>query len=220
MNHKIKIAPSVLAADFTKLKDEVRRVEDGGCDLLHLDVMDGHFVPNISFGPMVVEAVRRVTKLRLDVQLMIENPWRYIDAFAKAGTHTLVVHEEACKDKLLQCLADIKKAGCHPGVSIKPETPLDAIRDVLPVVDQVLIMSVNPGFGGQAFMPEVLPKMEQLRKIYDKDICVDGGVNMETCGSIVKAGANILVAGTAIFSQHDAAGAIREMRLRGEKASC
>lgn len=214
MKTQVKIAPSLLAADFGRLADEIRKVEDGGCDMLHIDVMDGRFVPNISVGPVVVRAVRRLTRLPLCAHLMIEEPWNYIPAFADAGADEIIVHEEACGTRLSATLQIIKKSVKACGVSIRPSTPVSAIRGVLETVDTALLMTVNPGFGGQKFMPEVLPKIRELRAIYPKDIAVDGGINFETAKQVTQAGANVLIAGTAIFTNSNPKNAIKELRCR------
>ena len=212
---KLKIAPSLLAADFSKLGDEIRRVESARCDLLHIDVMDGHFVPNITVGPFIVEAIRKLTKLPLDTHLMIENPEKYIAQFVKAGSNSVTVHAEACGAKLGEVLALIRSHKVGVGVSLKPATPLAVLKNVLSQVDLVLMMTVNPGFGGQSFIPEVLPKITELRKIFAGDIEVDGGINAQTGRQTVQAGANVLVAGTAIFGKPDAGKAIEELRQAG-----
>lgn len=212
--HAIKIAPSLLSADFTKLAEEIRQVEEAGCDLIHIDVMDGHFVPNLTVGPFIVKAIRKITKLKLDTHLMIENPGRYIKDFADAGSDHITVHAEACPDNLEAVLDKIKGLGKGCGVSLRPPTPLDPVKPFLNKVDMILLMTVNPGFGGQAFMPEVLPKIEALRKIYAKDIEVDGGINKETSKKVVAAGANVLVAGTAVFGQTNRKQAIEDLRCR------
>lgn len=208
----IKIAPSLLAADFSRLGAEIERVEKAGCDMLHLDVMDGHFVPNLTIGPIIVRAIRKLTKLPLDTHLMIDTPSKYIPEFVKAGSDSITVHAEACPDDLGRTVALIRsyKVGC--GVSLKPASPLSMLEEVLGEIDLVLMMTVNPGFGGQAFMPEVLPKVRELRAKFKKDIQVDGGINKDTCQEAVRSGANVLVAGTAIFGAPDAAAAIRQMR--------
>ena len=181
MNEKrpIKIAPSLLAADFAHLADEIRKVEEAGCDLLHIDVMDGHFVPNITVGPFIVSAIRKVTKLPLDAHLMIEKPEKYIESFVKAGADNITVHAEACQDNLGDIIKTIHSHRITCGVSLKPATPLSAIKDYLRDLDMVLLMTVNPGFGGQAFMREVLTKIKDLRRQFDKDIEVDGGINKD-----------------------------------------
>ncbi len=210
----IKIAPSLLAADFSNLALEVQKVEKAGADLLHIDVMDGHFVPNITVGPVVVKAIRKITKLPLDVHLMIDHPEKYIHAFAEAGANHITIHAEACFGNLGEVIEIIHSHAITCGVSLKPATPLSRIEDHLKDVDMVLLMTVNPGFGGQAFMPEVLTKIKELRQRFDRDIEVDGGINKETCREAVRAGANILVAGTAIFGQADVKKAIEDLRCR------
>ncbi|MFA4843676.1 MAG: ribulose-phosphate 3-epimerase [Candidatus Margulisiibacteriota bacterium] len=203
----IKIAPSILSADFTRLGEEIKKVEAAGADLIHIDVMDGHFVPNITIGPLVVKACRRATKLPLDVHLMIEHPDRYIPDFAKAGADIITIHAETSKN-LDEDIELIKMNNVAPGVVVNPATPIEGIFHVLDKVAMVLIMSVNPGFEGQKFMREVLGKIRALntelraRKI-GVDIEVDGGINIETAREVVKAGANVLVAGSAIFYSDD-----------------
>ncbi|MCG3176098.1 MAG: Ribulose-phosphate 3-epimerase [Candidatus Omnitrophica bacterium] len=214
MSTRLKIAPSLLAADFADLRSEIRKVEAGGCEMLHLDVMDGHFVPNITIGPFIVEAIRKVTKLFLDAHLMIEQPERYVANFVKAGADGVTVHAEACGDRLSEVLASIRSAGARTGVSLKPATPLEPILPYLERIDMVLLMTVNPGFGGQAFMPEVLDKVRRLRTVYPGDIQVDGGINKTTGRQAVEAGANVLVAGTAIFGKTDVKQAIEELRCQ------
>ncbi len=211
---RIKIAPSLLAADFSDLAGEIRRVEAAGCDLLHLDVMDGHFVPNITIGPFIVKAIRKITRLPLDTHLMIENPENYIEEFVKAGSDAVTVHAEACEGKLAQVLEKLKTLKVGRGVSLKPATGLDCLKPFLNQIDMVLLMTVNPGFGGQSFMPEVLPKISQLRAIYSGDIEVDGGINKQTSLETVRAGANVLVAGTAIFGKPDIRQAIEDLRCQ------
>ncbi len=201
----VKIAPSILSADFAKLGEEIEDVEQGGADYIHVDVMDGHFVPNITIGPLIVEAIRPVTKLPLDVHLMIENPEQYINAFAKAGADIITVHQEATVH-LHRTIQMIKKEGVKAGVVINPATPAEMIRPILRDVDLVLFMTVNPGFGGQAFIPSVLPKIKQVAKWraeqgYSFEIEVDGGVNRETAKLCVEAGCDVLVAGSAIFNE-------------------
>lgn len=210
----LKIAPSLLAADFTDLRGEIRKVEEAGCDMLHIDVMDGHFVPNLTVGPFIVEAIRKVTGLFLDAHLMIEHPEKYVPSFIKAGADGVTVHAEACPGRLTEVLELIRSSGARTGVSLKPATPLDPIREHLSGIDMVLLMTVNPGFGGQAFMPEVMRKVRDLRAIYAGDIQVDGGINKTTCRQAVEAGANVLVAGTAIFGQTDVKQAIEELRCQ------
>lgn len=212
-----KIAPSILSADFSALGQGVRQVEEGGADWIHVDVMDGHFVPNITIGPMVVQALRKVTQLPLDVHLMIEKPERYVDAFAKAGADYLTVQAEACVH-LHRVLESIRQAGMKAGVALNPHTPLCSIEEVLENLDLILVMSVNPGFGGQRFIPQSLDKLRRLRKMLDVqnithiDIEVDGGVKLGNIREISKAGAEVLVAGSAIFNTPDPAWAVREMK--------
>jgi ribulose-phosphate 3-epimerase len=200
----IKISPSILSADFSILGDEIKSLEQAGADLIHIDVMDGHFVPNITMGPPIIKMVRKCTKLPFDVHLMISPVEKYIKAFADAGSDIITIHPEAT-DNLKRAVGTIKSLGKKAGVSLNPKTPISALMDVINDIDLILIMSVNPGFAGQGFMSEVLPKVTELRKmINDKklkiDIEIDGGINFETAPLAVKAGANILVSGTTIFS--------------------
>ncbi len=208
----IKVSPSLLSADFGRLADEVRLVEDAGCDYIHVDVMDGHFVPNITIGPFVVKAIKMVSRVPLDVHLMIESPWKYVPDFANSGSDIITVHAEACGPRLEETLDQIRGLGKRPGVSLKPGTPLDAIKPLLNKIDMVLIMTVEPGFGGQSFMPDMMPKVEALRKIYNKDIEVDGGINTQTGALAVRSGANVLVAGTAVFRAPDVPKAVRDLK--------
>lgn len=213
MNNKsIRIAPSLLAADFARLESEIRRVEEAGCDMLHIDVMDGHFVPNITVGPFIVKAIRKVTKLPLDTHLMIENPEKYIKEFVDAGSDGITIHAEACDGGLDRVLDLIRASKVTCGVSLKPASPLSMIENYLSKIDMVLLMTVNPGFGGQSFMREVLPKIKALRQIYRGDIEVDGGINKETSRETIEAGANVLVAGTAVFGKADVKQAIEDLR--------
>ena len=204
MAQNIKISPSILSADFSILGDEIKSLEQAGADLIHIDVMDGHFVPNITMGPPIIKMVRKCTKLPFDVHLMISPVEKYIKAFADAGSDIITIHPEAT-DNLKRAVGTIKSLGKKAGVSLNPKTPISALMDVINDIDLILIMSVNPGFAGQSFMSEVLPKVAELRKmINDKklkiDIEIDGGINFETAPLAVKAGANILVSGTTIFS--------------------
>jgi ribulose-phosphate 3-epimerase len=204
---KLKVAPSILSADFRNLEAEIKKVEAAGADLIHIDVMDGHFVPNITIGPLIVKACRKITKLPLDVHLMIENPDRYIPDFAKAGADIITIQVEASKN-LDEDIELIKQNNVKPGVVVNPATPVDSVFHVLDKVAMVLLMSVNPGFEAQKFMPEVLPKIKKLRSLVvsrklSVDVEVDGGINLETAKEVVKAGANVLVAGSAIFHSED-----------------
>jgi ribulose-phosphate 3-epimerase len=219
MERKIKVAPSILSADFSRLGEEIRAVEAAGADIIHIDVMDGHFVPNITIGPLVVQAARKVTKLPLDVHLMIENPERYVADFVKAGADYLTVHAEAAHHlhRLVQSMREHK--GLKAAVSLNPATPLELLDYVLGDLDMVLIMSVNPGFGGQAFIPSQLDKIRALRKRIDDRklsvvIEVDGGVKTDNAAAIAAAGADILVAGSAIFGAKDYKAAIQGIRGR------
>jgi ribulose-phosphate 3-epimerase len=213
---RAEIAPSILAADFANLGGAVRAVESAGVRLLHVDVMDGHFVPNISIGVPVVASLRKATQLLLDVHLMIENPERFVEAFARAGANTLLVHQEATAH-LDRVLAMIREEGCKAGVVINPATPVATLSEVLAQVDQVLVMSVNPGFGGQQFIPNSLEKIRQLRDLrarnhYKYGIEVDGGVAAENAAELVRAGTDILVAGTSVFHTPDPAGAVKRLQ--------
>jgi ribulose-phosphate 3-epimerase len=210
---KIKVAPSILSADFSCLGTEIKRVELAGADMLHIDVMDGHFVPNITIGPAVVKYIRRVTKLPLDVHLMIDNPEKFIDEFIGAGSDMLTMHIETINAPGFKFqAARLKRKKIKVGISLNPNTPLMKIKSLLNYVDFVLVMSVNPGFSGQAFIPAVLPKIKQLRSIFDGDISVDGGVNDKIAGSIIKAGANILAAGSYVFGAKNTKLAIERLR--------
>ena len=211
-----KIAPSILSADFTKLGEEIEKVEAAGADYIHIDVMDGHFVPNITVGPMIVKAASEVTDLPLDVHLMIENPERYIDDFVTAGSHIITVHVETVKH-LHRLLGVIQDAGIKAGTALNPATPLSSIQHVLHNLDMVVLMTVNPGFGGQSFIPEVLPKIEELKRMIDQkgmevDIEVDGGIKVNNIARVARAGANVFVAGNAVFGSQDYAETIALMR--------
>ncbi|REJ10828.1 ribulose-phosphate 3-epimerase [Halobacillus trueperi] len=215
-----KIAPSILASDFSKLGEEIKDVERGGADYIHVDVMDGHFVPNITIGPLIVDHIRPVTDLPLDVHLMIENPDQYIEAFAKAGSDIITVHQEACPH-LHRTIQLIKSHGVKAGVVINPATPAETIRPILQDVDLVLLMTVNPGFGGQSFIHSVVPKIEQISQWREEEglsfeIEIDGGVKVETAKLCTAAGADVLVAGSAIFNQEDRKKAIEEIRQSSE----
>ncbi|MDD5560659.1 MAG: ribulose-phosphate 3-epimerase [Candidatus Omnitrophica bacterium] len=209
----VKVAPSILSADFSNLSAELKKVERAGADLIHVDIMDGHFVPNITIGPVVVKYMRKATRLALDVHLMIENPLKYIDAFVNAGSDMITVHIEAVSLKELASIAKrLKGKGIKLGISLNPTTSLARIKKALPLVDFVLVMSVNPGFGGQAFIPSALKKIRQLRAIFKKDIAVDGGINRITGRQVKEAGANILAAGSYIFGAKNTRKAINSLR--------
>ncbi len=204
----IDLAPSILSADFAHLADQVERAAAGGGTVIHVDVMDGHFVPNITLGPPIVKSLRQFTRLPLDCHLMIENPDQFIAEFADAGADWISVHQEECRH-LNRTLQLIKQHNCRAGVVINPATPVDTLSEVLDIVDHVLVMSVNPGFGGQKFLPQTLHKMKKLAEIraargYSYRIEVDGGVGMDTVAEVVRAGAEILVAGSAVFGKGDA----------------
>jgi ribulose-phosphate 3-epimerase len=212
----IRIAPSILSADFGRLAEEVRAVEAAGADLVHVDVMDGRFVPNITIGPLVVEAVRKVTKLPIDVHLMIVEPERYVEAFAKAGANLISVHAEV-SPHLHRTLQAIRAAGARPAVALNPSTPLSAMEWVIGDCEMVLVMTVNPGFGGQRYVEACTQKVRDLRALADRlnpalEIEVDGGVKPENAAEIADAGADILVAGSAVFGKKDYAAAIRGIR--------
>lgn len=208
--NRLKIAPSILSADFSRLGQQVAAAEAGGGDYIHVDVMDGHYVPNITVGPLVVRAVRRVTSLPLDVHLMIESPERYLADFADAGASGLTVHVETCPH-LHRTLQQIKELGCWAGVTLNPSTPVGSLEEILPYVDLVLVMTVNPGFGGQSFIEGTLGKIRRIRAMLDDigsdaDLEVDGGIDPETTPLVVEAGANVLVAGSAIFGAAEGIG--------------
>jgi ribulose-phosphate 3-epimerase len=213
----IRIAPSILSADFSSLGEAVRAAEAGGADYVHIDVMDGHFVPNMTVGPLVVAAVRRVTSLPLDVHLMIEAPERYLAEFAQAGADILTVHVETCPH-LHRTIQQIDELGVRPGVTLNPATPIEALQEILPFVSQVLVMTVNPGFGGQGYIETMTDKIARLAAIarergLQPDIEVDGGIDTDTAPLVVGAGANVLVAGTAVFQHPDGiAAGIRALR--------
>ena len=214
--NKIKIAPSILSADFSCLDREIKRVELAGADLLHIDVMDGHFVPNITIGPVVIKYIRKVTSLPLDVHLMIEHPGKFIDAFVQAGSDMITVHIEAMPVKEFKVQSSkLKAKGIKFGVSLNPSTPLDKTMKVLKYVDFVLVMSVNPGFSGQEFNPCVIPKIKRLRAVFKGDIAVDGGINDRVAGRLIEAGVNIFAAGTYIFGAKDARRAMGRIRNAG-----
>jgi len=219
----VRLAPSILSADFAVLGAQVAAVERGGADLIHVDVMDGHFVPNLTMGPAVVKALRRITKLPLDVHLMITDPDEYIQAFAEAGAASLIVHAEVLPH-LHRTLSAIRALKCRAGVAINPSTPPSAIQEVIGLADQVLVMSVNPGFGGQSFIPESESKIQRVREMLDRagsraDIEVDGGVDASTVQRVVSAGATILVAGAAVFGTPDPEAAARSLRALAVQAA-
>jgi ribulose-phosphate 3-epimerase len=204
---KIQISPSILSADFSQLGNEIKRLEEGGADMIHVDVMDGHFVPNLTIGPPVIKALREYTKLPFDVHLMISPVHKYIKDYADAGADIITIHPEAT-DNLKESINHIKKLGKKIGVSLNPETKINLITDMLSEIDLVLIMSVNPGFGGQKFMPQVLDKIKDLKKIRDQrnlifDIEIDGGINFDNNKLAIEAGANILVSGTTVFKDNN-----------------
>jgi len=215
---KIKIAPSILSADFSRLGEEIKKVEAAGADLLHVDIMHGHFVPNITIGAQVVKDLRSITKLPLDVHLMIENPKKYVDDFIKAGSNMITVHiEVVSRNELLALKKRLKSKGVKLGISLNPATPLERVKQVLDIVDFVLVMSVVPGFGGQFFMPQALAKIKELRKIFNKDISVDGGINDSNAALVIRAGANILAAGSYIFKAKNKKQVIERLRHAGSK---
>lgn len=207
----IEVAPSLLAADFSCLESEIRRAEKAGADRLHIDVMDGHFVRNITLGPFIVRAIRKTTKLPLVAHLMIENPEKYAEEFARAGSDLIVFHIEATKDPK-SLIADIKKFKKKAGISLKPKTKVDSIKDILPLVDEVLVMTVEPGFGGQEFMRDQLPKIKAIREVYEGDIAVDGGINLETATLARQAGANVFAAGTYLFGAKNMSDLIAKLK--------
>lgn len=212
----IQIAPSILSADFAQLGEQVRAAERGGAGLIHVDVMDGHFVPNITIGPLVVRSIRKVTELPLDCHLMISDPDRYIGEFARAGANLISVHVEAATH-LHRTVTAIRELGCRPGVAINPSTPISALEEILPFVDYVLVMSVNPGFGGQSFISSALDKVSRLRDMIENrglevHIEVDGGIDLNNVAQLVRHGAQWIVAGTAVFGHGDPEAATRALK--------
>jgi len=204
---KIQISPSILSADFSQLGNEIKRLEEGGADMIHVDVMDGHFVPNLTIGPPVIKALRKQCSIQFDVHLMISPVHKYIEAYSNAGADIITIHPEAT-DNLKESILKIKNLNKKVGVSLNPESKIDLIINYLDKIDLVLVMSVNPGFGGQKFMPEVLDKVKQLKKIQSEknmnfDIEIDGGINFDNCQSAIEAGANILVSGTTVFKSNN-----------------
>lgn len=211
----VKIAPSILAADISQLHEEITEVEEGA-DFLHFDIMDGHFVPNLSFGPAVVASIKKRTKLHLEVHLMVEQPWKFVEPFIQAGADTITIHVE-CFRNLLSTAKAIKSHGKRLGLALNPPTPLITVNYLLKEVDMLLIMSVDPGFGGQRFEPTILPKIEKARSMIDNrnldiDLAVDGGINKQVAPSVLHAGANVLIAGSAIFKREDRLKAIEDLR--------
>lgn len=213
---KIIVAPSLLACDFSRLTEEIRKVEEAGADWLHVDVMDGHFVPNLTIGPVIVEAIRRVSRIPLDVHLMMDHPERYVRPFIEAGAHYLTVHVEAPgvqgEGVLRRTLEAIRQAGAKAGLSLRPKTPATALQPFVDALDLILVMSVEPGFGGQAFIPEAVPKLRQLRQWHAGHLAVDGGINAQTGGACREAGADVLVAGTYVFRSGSYREAIRSLK--------
>ena len=212
----IKVAPSILSADFSKLGEEIIKIDQAGADMIHIDVMDGHFVPNLTLGAPIVKALRTVTKLPFDVHLMINNPENLIDDFIAAGADIITIHIEAA-NHLHRLVQKVKSSGVKVAVSLNPATPLNTLEEILPELDMVLLMSVNPGFGGQSFIPATLNKIARLKEMIDAkklkiDIQVDGGINLETAPKIIKHGANILVAGSAVYGSNDIKGTIAQLK--------
>jgi ribulose-phosphate 3-epimerase len=220
--YPVRIAPSVIAADFSYLRAELARAEQGGADMLHVDIMDGHFVPNITFGPDIVATMRKLTKLPFDVHLMISKPRQFVTKFVEAGAANITIHIE-CEDHIRHCIEEIHYYDCKVGLSVKPKTPLSAIKDYIKMVDRVLIMTVEPGFGGQKFMPDMMAKVEEAAAWREEgglkyDIEVDGGLTNHTIWPAVRAGAEVIVAGTSVFSHVDIEKAIQDLRDNATEA--
>jgi ribulose-phosphate 3-epimerase len=218
----VKIAPSIIASDFSYLRGELARVEQSGADMLHVDIMDGHFVPNITFGPDIVKTMRKYSKLPFDVHLMISHPRQYITKFVEAGAANITIHVE-CEDQIRTALDEIHYYSCKAGLSVKPGTPLSEVKDYLSAVDRLLIMTVEPGFGGRKFMPDMMPKVREAVAWREQggfayDIEVDGGLDRYTIWDAVRAGAEVIVAGTALFHQPDMAQAVQELRDNAREA--
>ena len=219
---KLKFSPSILASDFAHLAEEAQRMEQAGADYLHIDVMDGHFVPNITLGPPVIRSLRPCCSLPFDVHLMISHPLAYLERFAQAGADLITVHVE-CEDDVGETLGQIKALGCQPGLTLRPATPIEAVFPYLEQVGMVLVMTVEPGFGGQPFRPDMLPKIQTLRQRLDSlgletDIQVDGGIGTPTIASVCQAGANVIVAGSSLFGKEDYRAALQGLRALGEAA--
>ena len=211
-----KLAPSILSADFARLGEEIKSVEEAGADYIHIDVMDGHFVPNITIGPLIVETAKKITSLPLDVHLMISNPERFIKDFVEAGSDLLSIHVETCHH-LQRTLTHIRELGAKPAAVLNPSTPLSALEYILEEVDMVLLMTVNPGFGGQKFIPSMLPKIKKVRKLIDEknlavELEVDGGINLWNISQVAQAGADVVVAGSAVFKSEDCKKTVRLMK--------
>jgi ribulose-phosphate 3-epimerase len=217
MNPAIVVAPSLLSADFTQLSEEIARMQEAGADWLHIDVMDGHFVPNLTLGPLIVEAIRKKSRLPLDVHLMIENPLKYVESFQNAGADSMTVHIETCEREVERVIEKVRSLKRKIGIAYRPKTPLPSSigNSYVQKVDMVLLMTVEPGFAGQAFIPEVIPKIKKLRSEYEGDIEVDGGITGETVKAVVKAGANILVSGTYLFKSKNPKETVALLRRGG-----